>query len=143
VEGWLAGLMFPALFALVFMGVPVAFALMTTSLAFGWLAFGDAIGLQLLNRLLEIAQSFLFAAVPMFVLMGAVLERSGLAERLFLALQLPLGRVRGGVALAAMAMGGIFAAATGIIGAVEVVIGLMVVPVMLRRGYDKGLISAR
>ena len=140
-EGWLAGLMFPALFALVFMGVPIAFALMTTSLAFGWLAFGDGIGLQLLNRLLEIASSFLFAAVPMFVLMGAVLERSGLAERLFLALQLPLGQVRGGVALAAMAMGGIFAAATGIIGAVEVVIGLMVVPIMLRRGYDKGLIS--
>ena len=140
-EGGVAGLMFPALFALVFMGVPIAFALMTTSLAFGWLAFGDGIGLQLLNRLLEIASSFLFAAVPMFVLMGAVLERSGLAERLFLALQLPLGRVRGGVALAAMAMGGIFAAATGIIGAVEVVIGLMVVPIMLRRRYDKGLIA--
>jgi TRAP-type mannitol/chloroaromatic compound transport system permease large subunit len=74
----------------------------------------------------------------MFVLMGAVLERSGLAERLFLALQLPLGRVRGGVALAAMAMGGIFAAATGIIGAVEVVIGLMVVPIMLRAATTRG-----
>ena len=44
-EGGVAGLMFPALFALVFMGVPIAFALMATSLAFGWLAFGDAIGL--------------------------------------------------------------------------------------------------
>ena len=80
-EGGVAGLMFPALFALVFMGVPIAFALMTTSLAFGWLAFGDGIGLQLLNRLLEIASSFLFAAVPMFVLMGAVLEAGDRHER--------------------------------------------------------------
>lgn len=139
--GLVAGLMFPAMFALIFLGAPIAFALMATSLAFGWLAFEDAVGVQLLNRLLEVTQGFLFAAVPMFVLMGAVLERSGLAERLFLALQVPLGRVRGGVALAAMAMGGIFAAATGIIGAVEVVVGLMVIPVMLRRGYDRGLIA--
>jgi tripartite ATP-independent transporter DctM subunit len=89
----------------------------------------------------EITSSFVFAAVPMFILMGALLERSGTAERLFAALHLFLGRLRGGVALAAMLMGGIFAAATGIIGAVEIVIGLMTLPIMLAHRYDKGLIS--
>lgn len=133
--------MFPALFALILAGLPVSFSLIGTSLVFGWIAFGPSLGLQLFNRVTEISSSFVFAAVPMFILMGALLERSGTAERLFAALRLFLGGVRGGMALAAMLMGGIFAAATGIIGAVEIVIGLMTLPVMLAHRYDKGLIA--
>jgi tripartite ATP-independent transporter DctM subunit len=133
--------MFPALFVLILAGLPISFGLIATSLVFGWIAFGHSLGLQLFNRVTEITSSFVFAAVPMFILMGALLERSGTAERLFAALHLFLGRLRGGVALAAMLMGGIFAAATGIIGAVEIVIGLMTLPIMLAHRYDKGLIS--
>ena len=133
--------MFPALFVLILAGLPISFGLIATSLVFGWIAFGPSLGLQLFNRVTEITSSFVFAAVPMFILMGALLERSGTAERLFAALHLFLGRLRGGVALAAMLMGGMFAAATGIIGAVEIVIGLMTLPIMLAHRYDKGLIS--
>ncbi|HET6469108.1 MAG TPA: TRAP transporter large permease subunit [Geminicoccaceae bacterium] len=140
-DGGLAGLMFPALFVLVLLGIPVSFGLMAVSFGFGFLFFGAATPIQLYGRLVEVAQGFVFAAVPMFVLMGTILERSGLAERLFAALQLWLGRLPGGLALAVMAMGAIFAAASGIIGAVEVVIGLMAIPVMLERGYDRGLIA--
>lgn len=140
-DGALAGLMFPALFALVLFGIPVSFALLTTAAAFGWLFFGPAMPAQLLGKLEELSSGFVFAAVPMFVLMGVILERSGLAERLFSALQLWLGRLPGGLALAAMALGAIIGGPSGIIGAVEVVVGLMAIPPMLARGYDKGLIA--
>ena len=88
--------MFPALFVLILAGLPISFGLIATSLVFGWIAFGHSLGLQLFNRVTEITSSFVFAAVPMFILMGALLERSGTAERLFAALHLFLGRLRGG-----------------------------------------------
>ena len=138
-HGLVAALMFPSLFGLLLLGVPVAFALIVVSAAFGVLFFGGAIGLQLYGRLLDVTSGFALAAVPLFILMGAVLERSGIAERLFAAMRLWLGRLPGGLALAAMAMAGVFAAASGIVGAVEVVIGLMALPAMLRHGYDRGL----
>jgi tripartite ATP-independent transporter DctM subunit len=137
----LAAWMFPALFALVFLGVPVSFALIATSAAFGYVFFGAALGQQMLGRLLELNAGFAFAAVPAFIFMGSVLERSGIAERLFAATQLWLGRLPGGLALAAIAMAAIFAATTGIIGAVEVVIGLMTAPLMMRQRYERGLIA--
>jgi tripartite ATP-independent transporter DctM subunit len=140
-DGSLAAWMFPALFALVFLGVPVSFALIATSAAFGYAFFGAALGQQMLGRLLELNAGFAFAAVPAFIFMGSVLERSGIAERLFAATQLWLGRLPGGLALAAIAMAAIFAATTGIIGAVEVVIGLMTAPLMLRQRYARDLIS--
>jgi tripartite ATP-independent transporter DctM subunit len=140
-DGTLAALMFPALFGLILMGLPIGLALVVTSAVFGWFFFGPAIVPQMLGKLEELGSGFLFAAVPMFVLMGTLLERSGLAERLFAAMQLWLGRLPGGLALSAMAMGGVFAAASGIIGAVEVVIGLMAIPLMMRHGYAKDLIA--
>lgn len=140
-EGQLAALMFPALFALVLAGVPVSFALIATAAVFGLPFFGATLGQQLLGRLLEIAQGFAFAAVPAFIAMGAILERAGIAERLFAAMRLFLGALPGGLAVATIAMAAIFAAATGIIGAVEVVIGLMAIGPMLRAGYNRGLIS--
>jgi tripartite ATP-independent transporter DctM subunit len=137
----MAALMFPALFALVFLGIPISFALLTTAFVFGLALFGDNIGLQLYNSLLQTATQFVLSAIPPFVFMGTLLERSGIAERLFLALQLWMSRLRGGLALATMTMAGIFAASTGIVGAVEVVIGMMAIPVMMKFNYDKSLIS--
>lgn len=140
-DGALAAWMFPALFALVFLGVPVSFALIGTSAAFGLAFFGPNLGQQMFGKLLDLASGFAFAAVPAFIFMGSVLERSGIAERLFAATQLWLGRLPGGLALAAIAMAALFAATTGIIGAVEIVIGLMTAPIMLRQGYERGLIA--
>jgi tripartite ATP-independent transporter DctM subunit len=137
----LAAWMFPALLALVFLGIPVGFALIAIAALFGLAFFGDVLGQQMFGKLLEIASGFAFAAVPAFIFMGAVLERAGIAERLFAAMQLWLGRLPGGLAVATIAMAAVFAATTGIIGAVEIVIGLMAMPVMLRAGYDRGLVA--
>jgi len=137
----LAALMFPALFALVFLGVPVSFSLIVTGAAFGLPFFGATLGQQLLGRLLEVASGFAFASVPAFIFMGALLERSGIAERLFAVMRLWLGALPGGLAVATIAMAAVFAATTGIIGAVEVVIGLMAIGPMLRARYDRGLIA--
>ncbi|MBM3480364.1 MAG: TRAP transporter large permease subunit, partial [Alphaproteobacteria bacterium] len=93
-------LMFPALFALVFMGVPVAAALIGIAFAFGFWASGDLIGLQLFRFTWSVTSNYILVAIPLFVFMGSMLERSGIAEKLFEAMRVWLGRFRGGLALA-------------------------------------------
>lgn len=137
----LAALMFPCLFVFVLLGIPISFALLVTSAIFAWPLFGDAVANQLYGGITQTASSFVLSAVPPFIFMGFMLERAGVAERLFNALQLWLGRLPGGLALASMGMAGILAASTGIVGAVEVLIGVMAIPAMLARNYDKSLIS--
>ncbi|MGJ8586115.1 MAG: TRAP transporter large permease [Marinosulfonomonas sp.] len=134
-------LMFAALFVLVFLGVPVAFSLIIIAVIFGYTVFGDLIILQLYGPLLNTASNFVLAAIPLFIFMGAVLERSGIAKRLFYALQLWLGRFPGGLALSTIAMCAIFAAASGVVGAVEIVVGLMAIPPMMKAGYKNDLIA--
>lgn len=133
--------MFGLLFVLVFAGLPVSFALITTAVGFGWLMFGDLVFLQLYGALLHTASNYLLAAIPLFIFMGAVLERSGIAKRLFWALQLWMGRMPGGLALSTIAMCAIFAAASGVVGAVEIVVGLMAIPAMTKAGYKNDLIA--
>ena len=77
----------------------------------------------------------------MFVLMGAILERSGIAERLFKVMQIWMARLPGGLAVATIAMGAVFAAAAGVVGAVEVMIGMMAIPAMQRGGYRNSQIA--
>lgn len=137
----IATLMFPVLFIFIFLGLPVSFSLFVVAFGAGLFAFGDILPRQMVGKLLEVSSSYSLAAVPLFIFMGAVLERSGIAEKLFQAMQLWMGRMPGGLALATIAMAGIFAAATGIVGAVEAVIGLMAIPAMMKYAYNKGLIS--
>jgi tripartite ATP-independent transporter DctM subunit len=133
-------LMFPGVLFCIFCGFPVAFSLMGMSLIFGSFGFGDAVGAMLIRRVWDVANNYVLAAVPLFVFMGSMLEASGIASRLFEAMIQWTGRVRGGMAIGTVIMCTIFAAATGIIGASEVVIGLLAIPPMLARKYDKGLI---
>jgi tripartite ATP-independent transporter DctM subunit len=121
--------------------MPVALSLIVTALGFSFLAFGDMAPIQLYRFVERVAAQPLFAAIPLFIFMGAMLERSGIAERLFVAMRLWLGRLPGGLALATISMCAIFAAGTGIVGAVEVMVGMMTIPVMMRFGYDRGLIA--
>ena len=137
----LAGLMFPCLFLLIFLGIPIAFALLTTAALFALPLFGDGVALQLYAGVTQTASNFVLSAVPPFVFMGFMLERSGIAEKLFEAMQMWLGRLPGGLALATMAMAGFIAATTGIVGAVEVLIGVMAIPAMLSYSYSKSLVS--
>ncbi|HEV7370419.1 TRAP transporter large permease subunit [Arenibaculum sp.] len=134
-------LMFATLFAFIFLGVPVAFALIGTSFLFGLSIFGQVTGLQLWNQLFDVASRYVLAAVPMFIFMGAVLERSRLAERLFHSMRMLVGNLPGGLALATIAMCALFAAGTGIVGAVEVLVGLIAIPAMMRYGYSRSLIA--
>ena len=78
-------------------------------------------------------------AVPLFVLMGAILERSGLAERLLTAIAMLMGRVRGGVAATVVIVGTMLAAATGVVAATVIVMGLLSLPAMIKLGYDHKL----
>lgn len=133
--------MFPVLFLLVFLGIHVSIALIVTAFGFGWLVFGDRIVIQSFGPVLQAGSNFVLAAVPLFVLMGAILERSGIAKRLYDAMQIWLGPLPGGLALATIAMCAIFAASAGVVGAVEIVVGLMAIPAMRAYNYDRALIS--
>lgn len=134
-------LMFCLLFVFVFLGIPVSFSLIATSFLFGMLFFGENVFLQMYGSLLQASTNFTLSAIPLFVLMGAILEQTGLARRLYNALQLWLGGFSGGLAISTMLMCGIFAAASGIVGAVEIVVGMMAIPAMTKYRYDRSLIS--
>lgn len=133
--------MFPALLTLIFLGVPVAYALISTAFVFGVLRFGEHTAFVFQHRIFDIAGSSVLAAVPLFIFMGAMLERSGTAERLYEAIHQWTRRLPGGLAVGTIFMCTIFAACSGVIGATETVVGLLATPVMLRNGYDKALIS--
>ncbi len=133
--------MFPALFLLVFMGIPVAFSMIGLSFAFGFWFFGDTLGPQMFSRLKDVSSNYVLTALPLFVFMGSALERSGIADRLFHAIQLWIGRLRGGLALTSISMCSIFAACSGVVGAVETVVGMMAIPPMIKQRYKHDLIS--
>lgn len=134
-------LMFPALFTLIFLGFPIAFSLMGVALIFGLITFDMAAFHQFTSKVEDVGTNFVLAAVPLFVFMGSMLERSGIAERLFEAVHLWTRRLPGGLAIGTVIMCVIFAASTGVIGATETVVGLLAIPPMLKHKYDKGLIS--
>ncbi|MGP1254533.1 MAG: TRAP transporter large permease [Kiloniellales bacterium] len=134
-------LMFPALFLLIFLGFPVAFALMSVAFVFGVMTFDMAAFFQFTQKVEGVATNFVLAAVPLFVFMGAMLERSGIAESLFEAVHLWTRRLPGGLAVGTVVMCIIFAASTGVIGATETVVGLLAIPAMMRYRYKHSLIS--
>ncbi len=138
---YLPFLMLPVAFTLMFLGFHVAFSMMATAVLFGLVVFGNRIVFQFIDKIEEISSNFVFAAVPLFVFMGAMLEKSGIADKLFEAIHIWTRRLPGGLALAAVTMCVIFAASSGVIGATESVVGLLTIPIMLRYGYNKGLIS--
>lgn len=133
--------MLPVAFTLMFLGFPVAFCMMITAVLFGLVVFGDRVVFQFIEKIDDLSTNFVFAAVPLFVFMGSMLERSGIADRLFEAIHIWTRRMPGGLAIATIIMCILFAASSGVIGATESVVGLLTIPIMLRYGYDKGLIS--
>ena len=134
-------LMFPALFFLNFFGFPVAFSLIGSAFIFGIFTFGDAVFFQFISKIEGIDLYGILAAVPLFVFMGSMLERSGIAQQLFSAIHMWTRRLPGGLAIGAIIMCIIFAASTGVIGATESVVGLLAIPAMLKHKYSHSLIS--
>ena len=141
---WLGPGMFIAALVALLLGYPVAFTLGGVAVLFAGVgivtgAF-DAVFLTALpQRVFGIMSNFTLLAIPAFVFMGAMLERTGLAEQLLEAMARVLGRVRGGLALAVVVVGSLLAATTGVVAATVITMGLISLPTMLRHGYDKSL----
>jgi len=141
----LAVIMFAVLTFIMFVGYPVAFVLGAVGIIFGYLGiyFGLFAEVQFANLLPRIygqaVENQVLVAVPMFIFMGTILEKSGVAEELLGCLQVLLRRVPGGLALSVVLLGTIMAATTGIVGAYVVMLTLIALPVMLDRGYSKSL----
>ncbi len=140
---WFLGLlplwMFVALFGLLLVGYPVAFTIGALALFFGWIGFGLDFFNLLPLRIWGIITNFTVLAVPMFVFMGVMLERSGLAEDLLETMSALFGPLRGGLSISVVIVGALLAASTGIVGATTVTMGLLALPTMLRRGYSPEL----
>ena len=133
--------MFPALFVLIVAGFPIAFSMMSVALVFGLMRFGDAAVVQFISKIYDVSSNYVLGAIPLFIFMGAMLERSGIADRLFDAIHLWTRRLPGGLGVGAVLMATIFAAASGVAGATEIVVGMLAIPPMMKYSYDKKLIS--
>ncbi len=141
---WLAIVMFVLFLILILSGYPVAFSFAGTAIAFG--AIGLALGAYplarigvLQNRWFSSMSDFTLLAVPFFVFMGAVFEKSGLAEELLTTIGQAMGPLRGGLALAVVIVGTLLAAATGVVAATVIVMGILSLPIMIKYGYDHKL----
>lgn len=141
---WLALVFFAFTFALLLMGFPVAFTLAGASLIFSLFAvlmgaFDADFLAALPSRIWSLITNGQLLAIPLFVLMGVLLEKSRLAEDLLVTTSKLLAGVRGGLALAVVGVGVLLAASTGIVGATVVAMGLIALPAMLKEGYDPKL----
>ena len=132
-------LMFAGILLGVLLGYQTAFVLGGLSMIFGLIFIGPDIFGFFILRLLGLMKNYILLAVPLFLFMGVFMEKSGVAERLYSSMYLWLGGLRGGLAIATIVICVIFAAATGVVGASEVTIGLMALPAMLKRKFDKPL----
>ncbi|HHO60032.1 MAG TPA: TRAP transporter large permease subunit, partial [Thiotrichales bacterium] len=148
---WMPFYLFAAVFVLLLLGYPVAFTLAGTALLFS--VIGEATGsfdpafLEALpNRLYGIIGNQILIAVPLFVFMGVMLERSKIADDLLTTMSRLFGKMRGGLGISVVLVGALLAASTGIVGATVVTMGLLSLPSMLKQGYDPkistGLICA-
>jgi tripartite ATP-independent transporter DctM subunit len=141
---WLDLAMFIVLCVLVLLGYPISFTLAGTALIFGLLGMSmgvfdaDFMGV-FPNRIFGVMTNEVLIAVPLFIFMGVMLERSKVAEELLDTMGQLFGRLRGGLGISVSVVGALLAASTGIVGATVVTMGLLSLPTMLRRGYDPKL----
>ncbi len=148
-------IMFFAALVLLLLGYPVAFSFGAAAILFGFI--GAVVELQPDPSLINITEEFfllfsmmpfriytmmsntILMAVPLFILMGIILQKSALAERLLESMGLLFGRIRGGLAVSTVLVGTLLAASTGVVGASVIAMGVISLPVMLKHGYDKSL----
>ena len=144
-------LMFAALMLAVLSGFPVAFSIAGTAIIFAFLGWSlGVLNISLLGamsqRIFGLLTNGVLIAIPLFVLMGAVLEKSRIAEEMLDTMGRSFGRLRGGLGISVVLVGMLLAASTGIVGATVVAMGMIALPTMLRSGYDprfaSGLVCA-
>ena len=132
-------LMLFAFFGLLMLGVPVALTLATTGFAFGVLGFGTDLFNLLPARIYGVVANYQWLAIPLFVFMGVMLEKSRLADDLLDVVGHIAGGLRGGMAIGIIGVGVLMGATTGIVGATVITLGLLTLPTLLKRGYDPGI----
>jgi tripartite ATP-independent transporter DctM subunit len=132
-----AVLMLVGFFALLMAGVPVAVTLATVGFVFGWLGFGEGLFSLLPARVYGVVAGYQWMAIPLFVFMGVMLEKSRLADDLLDVMGHIAGGVRGGMGVGIILFGVLMGATTGIVGATIITLGLLTLPTLIRRGYDK------
>ncbi len=133
----------------ILLGFPIAFTLVAMGVGFGFYAyyepdkmtsiasvFDNRVFDLLVNQTYSVMTSDVLTAVPLFLFMGYIVERANIVDRLFLTLQIAMRRIPGSMAVAALATCALFATATGIIGAVVTLMGLLAFPAMLKARYD-------
>jgi tripartite ATP-independent transporter DctM subunit len=132
-------LMLAAFFMMLMIGIPVAITLATVGFVFGYLGFGETLFNLLPARVYGIVAGYQWMAIPLFVFMGVMLEKSRLADDLLDVMGHIAGGVRGGMGVGIVLFGVLMGATTGIVGATVITLGLLTLPTLLRRGYDKGI----
>jgi tripartite ATP-independent transporter DctM subunit len=135
----LALILFAMVFVLILVGYPVAFTLGGISVIFGLFTFGVDFFYLLPLRVFGTMGNYVLIAVPLFIFMGMMLEKSGIAENLLETMALLFGKFKGGLAIAVLVVGAMLAASTGIVGATVITMGLISLPTMLKRGYSTEL----
>jgi tripartite ATP-independent transporter DctM subunit len=140
----LSALMFVGVIGVLLMGFPVAFSLAGTALIFGlvgWMlgVYDPSNYASLAPRYTGLMVNEVLVAVPLFIFMGVMLERSGIAEQLLLTMGKLFGNLRGGLGISVVVVGALLAASTGVVGATVVTMGLISLPAMLRANYDPKL----
>ncbi len=143
--------MFVTFIVLLFTGFPISWVLGGTAVIFtgvgiiadtyfdAWTGLDFTVFSMTINRIYQLMYNWVLVALPMFIFMGLMLDRSGIAERMMASMQNLFGKVRGGLAVTVCMIGIILAASTGIIGASVVMLGLLTIPAMMRQGYSKTL----
>ncbi|WP_341887893.1 TRAP transporter large permease subunit [Variovorax sp. YR752] len=143
----LALLMLGLFIFIIMLGFPIAFTLMAMGVAFGFYAywqpdqtfFDNRVFYLFTQNTFSVMNSDILVAIPLFLFMGYMIERSNILDKLFLSLQVAFRRVPGAMAIAALVTCALFATATGIVGAVVTLMGLLAFPAMLKARYDQGI----
>ncbi|MCB0340233.1 MAG: TRAP transporter large permease subunit, partial [Bdellovibrionales bacterium] len=143
-ESFFPLLMFAGLLVFLMLGYPVAFSLGGTAIAFALVgAYLDLFWISdfsfVPSKIFGVISNFTLVAVPLFIFMGMLLEKSGIAEELIETMEILFCRVRGGLLISVVLVGTLLAASTGIVGATVVTMGVLALPSLLSRGYDKSL----
>jgi len=138
-QEWLALGLLAGFFGLLMLGVPVGITLAASGFFFGFLGFGESLFNLLPARIYGVVANYQWLAIPLFVFMGVMLEKSRLAEDLLDVIGHLAGGLRGGMALGIIGVGVLMGATTGIVGATVITLGLLTLPTLLRRGYDPAI----
>jgi len=133
-------IIFALMLSLLFIGMPLGFLTGFIALVMSYLWFDTAAIMQMVaSRVTDFTSSYTFVAVPMFVFMATLLDKTGIAKDLYNAMRIIGGRIRGGIAIQSMFVAILLAAMSGIIGGETVLLGMLALPQMLRLGYNKNL----